>query len=200
MLSLWSGKNIPNVFASTCNRPHYLRLFNYTVFFPVLHVAVCSIPCEYGVTFIGWTGRSIKELSHQMWLNIARRFSSHNLKKYNFSRRNKRSRQARSDMSTALLEKFFSLMTGTFIIYHWKGKGKCKRVNVHSNKRKRKVGAEYYTSVVSITFWDPMTSQSRDVNKHGGGVHDLWTRSDVTCKQRWRMILPLGIMWFKQIS
>jgi len=88
-----------------------------------------------------------KKLSNQMWLNIARRLSWRNLKKYNTSRRNIRSRQVRSDMSTALLEKVFFLMAGTLIIYHWKGKEKGKMVNVHSNKRRRrKVEAECYTS------------------------------------------------------
>ena len=30
-------------------------------------------------------------------------------------------------------------------------------------------------TVESRPFWDPLTSRSRDVNKHGGGVNDLLT-------------------------
>jgi len=44
-------------------------------------------------------------------------------------------------------------------------------------------------------FSDPtlppeVTTQSRDVNKHGGGIIDIWTGSDVTCKQIWPTNCP----------
>ena len=38
-----------------------------------------------------------------------------------------------------------------------------------------------------------VTSESRDVNIHGGEVNDLWTGSDVICKQLWRTTLPQAV-------
>jgi len=47
-------------------------------------------------------------------------------------------------------------------------------------ENKYAVSVSMSQSAVSHPFWDPMTSQSRDVNKHVGEVNDLW--------QEWRQM------------
>ena len=47
--------------------------------------------------------------------------------------------------------------------------------------------------VESCPVWEGNDVKSRNVNKHGDGVNDLWTRSEITCKQKWRPTLPEAV-------
>jgi len=43
-----------------------------------------------------------------------------------------------------------------------------------------------------------VTSRSRNINKDGCGVNDIWTGSDAVCKQTWRTKLPPAVTWCQQ--